>query len=1059
MITSRRPAGNAALYFNLARREPRCFLQRNITAALDSHAELARKQRTEAAYEIGLSAGLLQDPESEWCFPTEESLRGLLKRAKPALRIRALQLRLSHAEGSERWREPEQAGQKPELNWLPDPSDGARFHCQVHVSLSNLHAGSNSRRPVCSLVQQAQVVERSTQSGSSYFDVVLDQPLLIEAESLKIPSDLGVQRKSDWRRVIDPNYLLDVSIHCLASKDRDDFLSLLESRDLSHYQGRPASEGVLRASWPSIPRCPELGELLPLRRAQGHKSLELRYGVAIDMGWSKQAGTPLERHNRLRSSRQKQLPTPSSSDDLENAPPRPDLQVKYTFHDFNIVRAQIQEGLHCIWCDRWQSARLRPTPYKSLDRLMLHYTTYHDHFEYEVNDVTSVSGRQFVTIQLSVSHKPVSQTARDKPAHEEFSWTAPRQPFDIAAYVAGDESWTTGTRSRSKRGPGRPPKAREGTDAGASPGPAVKTSSERPNLTEVQEITESKRRKFSVPEVTGVKFYHATSKHEINADEKLSESDDELYDDRLVNSQRRSLCGLGMSEAAKAFHESFNRHMDAEHSFSTVLGREGIVRFAKKHSVRLLDEGWRKAFEEKLRHLRSHLVIDGDVLAYYLELRKERAPVESVSTDAVESVDRWVNGCSKKRVNDGGVGSTGDDGARSSAAEPLSADRSDSGRGKGDNPIKNISDWRGSDSKTEAAGRSSDATPAPGGSTKGVRESRTNESGGRSYDDSPAPGGSRTSLRKSRGLNSALSEWIANARSSPDITADDDNERPRKRHKTSVGRADEGTDEAVWSNATNAHAGSMPPRSPQTPETAAPHRAITDPLRNDSQVPRKSKALSRLRYVKGAYGLDDDGEGDWTPAVADNGGEKHGRRNAISAEQSGSSATDEQPASGRRRNAVSEEASNDRPFPPPFPLYHRKIEFRRTGSTSADVRIPLCKLMPPGINRYEAMAGDLDYDKFVTTLKEHLEYHPHADNLISRDPRGCLMPADNREQWLEVMRSWEKELTAASILFKIAPGFRVPKMSGLATKRDQKRKSLDGPSREARPAARDKKGK
>ncbi|KAI7180996.1 hypothetical protein KC352_g23545 [Hortaea werneckii] len=217
--------------------------------------------------------------------------------------------------------------------------------------------------------------------------------------------------------------------------------------------------------------------------------------------------------------------------------------------------------------------------------------------------------------------RPANHMTREKPATEEYSWVAPRRPFDIAAHVSGDQSWIAGARSKAKRGPGRPPRSREDTEGSATSMPTVKVNRKRPSVENVQDVPEQRKRKFSDPQVQGITFYHALSKQRIRSGETLSESEDELYDARLIHSQRQAFRQVGLSKAEAAFHEAFNRHMDAEQPSSTILLREAIVRFARKTCVSLVDAVWLSAFEAKLKHLQAHRVIGDDVVAFCLEMR------------------------------------------------------------------------------------------------------------------------------------------------------------------------------------------------------------------------------------------------------------------------------------------------------------------------------------------------------------------------------------------------------------------------------------------------------
>lgn len=619
MSEQKRLVANPALYKNLAKRCPFPYLNRNLSKVLDAHdCDLAELGSRPTA---GKPPTSVQGPY--WNYPNDETLAELTQKSRLTLRIDALQLRLIEDEDSHRWHPAPQSTNRPDPSWLPDPSDEFRLPCQVHVSVSDTRVSAGNRRPTFSALEQGTIVIRESAIGSKYCEVVLDQPVCLAVEQLYLPSNTGGNEGFGWKRLLGESYSLETSIRCLDSDDTCEFLAIVERRNAEKYQGAPASEGILRATWNGLPSCPQRSELLPVRRAQGHRSLELNHGMAMKMSWSKSKGSLLEMYNRRQSTKQQQqqLPTPNGSEDLEMVSPPIEYRIRYTFLDSNKTRAQVLNGLHCIWCSAGNSQKSDSAAYKSLDRLMLHYATHHDHFRCEVNDRRTVENQELVNIMLSLVDRPASHMTREKPATEEYSWVAPGRPFDIAAHVNGDQGWIAGARSKAKRGPGRPPRSREDTEGSATSMPTVKINRQRPSVENVQDVPEPRKRKFSDPQVQGITFYHALSKQMIRTGETLSESEDEMYDDRLIHSQRQAFKQLGLSKAEAAFHEAFNRHMDAEQPSSTILLREAIVRFARKNCVSLVDAVWLGAFEAKLKHLQAHSIIGDDVVAFCLEMR------------------------------------------------------------------------------------------------------------------------------------------------------------------------------------------------------------------------------------------------------------------------------------------------------------------------------------------------------------------------------------------------------------------------------------------------------
>ncbi|KAK4550616.1 hypothetical protein LTR36_000195 [Oleoguttula mirabilis] len=556
-----------------------------------------------------------------WDYPTNEMLQDLVKGEKPVLQIDALQLRVLEVSGNNRWRIAQQAGDDDTLEWLPHPTDDLRLPCQVNVNVVDTPP---SKRYIYTQSLQGTITRRQDTDGGHFYDITLNRPFLIELDKIFVATESGSNGSRHWKRTVTTKNSLEVAVKCRDSEDTAELLSALESREISKYDKAPASEGVMRATWADLPQCPPNGQLLPLRRAQGHKNLELHYGMDVSMGWARRKDSPLETYNRMRLVNGRQLPTPSASDDSEGVKKSQHV-IRYSFQQGAQTFAFTQDDFSCIWCqsvakdaDRGSRGWYEKSalPCTSLDRLRLHYTLCHDHFRVEVGEIQSVDGRQLVPVALTLTDREASFADSEKPALEEYSWIAPQRPFDISTHVTGDDSWTGSSKSKPKRGPGRPSKVREETDPGAMPVPVV--SRKRSALDEVRDLPAPKRKKYTVPAISDVTFYHSLSKQQVQPGEEHSESDDEMYDDRLIRSQRRNFTELGLSQTVCEFHQAFNLHLDAEQPSSATLIRDALVRFARKHQSKLWNDEWRHAFEEKLKHLEGHNVISADFVAFCL---------------------------------------------------------------------------------------------------------------------------------------------------------------------------------------------------------------------------------------------------------------------------------------------------------------------------------------------------------------------------------------------------------------------------------------------------------
>ncbi|GAB1725789.1 hypothetical protein NU195Hw_g2517t1 [Hortaea werneckii] len=681
--------------------------------------------------------------------------------------------------------------------------------------------------------------------------------------------------------------------------------------------------------------------------------------MAMNMGWSKDQGSPLEMYNRRQSTKQQQqqLPTPNGSEDLEMVSPPIEYRIRYTFLDSNKTRAQVHNGLHCIWCSHGDLQKSDSTAYKSLDRLMLHYATHHDHFRCEVNDRRTVENQELVNIILSLADRPANHMTREKPATEEYSWVAPRRPFDIAAHVNGDQSWIAGARSKAKRGPGRPPRSREDTEGSATSMPTVKVNRKRPSVENVQDVPEQRKRKFSDPQVQGITFYHALSKQMIRSGETLSESEDELFDDRLVHSQRQAFRQLGLSKAEAAFHEAFNRHMDAEQPSSTILLREAIVRFARKNCVSLVDAVWLSAFEAKLKHLQAHRVIGDDVVAFCLEMRPTIQQRRKYGgNDALNG-----DGVSKN----GGIDGDGDTEMEDSVMQASPPERQRGANGR---------------------------------------------------------------FMRSPNVQSSLED--------PSSRNGISDRRQEKAHKWAGGGADREIVEA--GRAASANGRSM---SPIDTHMSGNIDFSDNDTRSKATARTKVPAVPRKPHIRSEQGeatLDGDegGQRGMNGSLAANTKSQPGSARTSKSAEATSSVTGSKRFSRHDRTEDQDETPS---------IAYRLMQCRDASESPIVKTTRMNDFLHPSVGKPldEITVDDLDYAKFVTMLKIQLEYQSGVDMLISRDPDGCSLPADNEDDWRNLLRTWERAESNDPILFKLTTGSRVPRMPSLASSKGAEQRSAE----------------
>lgn len=591
------------------------FLRRNVRHILDSHERALQPEpndaiRGEMIANERLTAG--------WGYPTKETLDTLTKGDKPVLQLAALHIRHPNSKSRKRKRTPRD-GLDEHLDWLPDPEVRATWPCQVSVAVRETH---NSKRSIYSESRHATISQfEQTNSGPSDFEIALAEPFLIEVSKLFVAVETGSNGFRRWKRTVAVDYVLEVFVQCRDSDDAAEFLSELEEHPRARYEHISGSEGVLRAVWEKLPKCPAPGQLLRLKRTEGHKVVSPEYEMELSMGWARKRDSPLQRYNNACShvkGQNPQLLTPSS-EGAENAARH---VITYIYCEGSETKIKMVEGLHCPLC------RERPT---SFARLLLHCATFHDHFKFDLEEPPQESNPDpavvHKTIRLGVAPQQSYETTTTQGPEPPYTWIAPHRPFDLNAQLNGDNTWTSWPKGKAPKRRGRQPGAHA---ANTQTSGLARPVAKRPAPDAVADVPNRENKRHRVPDVPGVSFYHSLSKKAVNPGEMISESDESVDEGWMKSVERKALRELSINGTTQDFTLAFNQHLAREQSTSSVLMKDAVVRFTRLHHRQLLDVGWQRPFRKKLEQLQGAGVINRATVTHCIQLMQERKEDEDV---------------------------------------------------------------------------------------------------------------------------------------------------------------------------------------------------------------------------------------------------------------------------------------------------------------------------------------------------------------------------------------------------------------------------------------------
>lgn len=397
-----------------------------------------------------------------------------------------------------------------------------------------------------------------SENGAKCFSVEMKEPLFISSDKLNIQH----AQDKGYVMAMARSYMLTVNILFPNHEDMDMVVPILNNKRHAF----PSKFGKIYAKLRKLPLCPADGQCAPMLMTLGGKAYDLDYEMEVDAGWETSKETALQAYNRTLSCvRGLQLPSPISE------PATPAISTKvirlaYTFKDQVRPKAIVLEGCLCLFCNRRE--------YHSLDRLHHHFKTDHDMFTFKLDKAATNCAITEVGIEVDISDKYSDLRASNNvPDLREVSWVAPRRPFDLKAYLKGDNSW-------EENGLGL--KRKHHHISKPDPLPQGSVQPKKPSA--VRDMPRVEKRRYRVPKApNGLRFFRTESKRPLEENEWLSESDDGISDDWLKLQRNLMTKGAETSMAAKIFMMKWDDYMQDEQLSGDTHAGDAVVRFARKY--------------------------------------------------------------------------------------------------------------------------------------------------------------------------------------------------------------------------------------------------------------------------------------------------------------------------------------------------------------------------------------------------------------------------------------------------------------------------------------------
>lgn len=509
--------------------------------------------------------------------------------------------------------------------------DTVRCHC--HLTIWDNRDGF-AAIPLTTKSSICRVTGTDNGVHGHFVDVELEKPFIIKADEIRV----AVTRNQSTELEIIDKYFLEVKIIPCRADNRWPPMPILGKSDGDHFArdikktGSEELQGAIVARYTHLPTAPENEVPLSVFFLHEGKTYRTKYGLQVTSTWQKAGAGPINQNglgldlDSFRSEQtesaplvngiKKQDPQPPEEKPLKKSPPQKQPEISYNFSGrmsekpdiAQEFRNAIVQGYCCPLCGTKNFAKLQ--------YLQFHLKTLHPKYNFSVqkphrDPVTN----ELVQIQIKVEQNPPVPVKKEE-NYKSLTWMAPNRPFDLKAYVSGDNSWTEQKVSAKPYIPSRPraqyPQAKDVPDF------------RYPNRKKLKAIKLETKYTDDEPE----RVYTSVSHRPVSPTEDArSETDDEIDNEWQIATHMERLDLISKqenwSEYKRELTKRWDRHRMEEQLEHSVYLSNSLIRFARKQRewLRSSDhDELLQCFFEFLGRLKHRRVIDDNVIADVNEL-------------------------------------------------------------------------------------------------------------------------------------------------------------------------------------------------------------------------------------------------------------------------------------------------------------------------------------------------------------------------------------------------------------------------------------------------------
>ena len=607
------------------------FLQRNIRCVLDGHKKRlahARNRKPGMKDPKPLANGYVEpEPAAERKWSTREIIyileRKTFSERDPVLRIDVTAIRDRFA----KFRDAKGSEEPPKKQAKVSPIEAT-------CSLTIWDSTSGTFDTVVEQSRKCEISPESKPSGERYASVELSEPFVVPLQKLLPKRDRASQTYGEQL------FSMQLAIMAVNATDRwPPVDTKLPSPKAAHYRdatGHLVRFPVLVAKWLRLPRVPESESesLLEIFASQDQNKYKPKLSLKIDAQWM-HPPSPLAAYN---SEFRHGLASPQESSSSASVSERTSLKsivkTDWIFEGLTDFMDRLSfDGYTCPLCNARQ--------FRDADEFHFHLVTGHDVFKFtfsvkfNTNSLGQPTVAGFVRVDVADGYER-KLLGKHPSDFREMRWIRPEAPFDLEAFLKGDESWLGKSTRRNTLLVPPPQLERSSSSREVTRDVPAQATTRPPD--QVPDLVPSTRKKFRVPRAPPkVRFYRTVAKCPLNEGDEVSESDDEIDEEWLLEKHRDTIDSFTDTlPQEKRFMQVYDRHMLQEDVSSDLHAGEALIRFCRANKLWLQNPSMRLEFSKKAAALKLQGALSLTVIRACLAIINSPTPMSPENEDAMD---------------------------------------------------------------------------------------------------------------------------------------------------------------------------------------------------------------------------------------------------------------------------------------------------------------------------------------------------------------------------------------------------------------------------------------